>query len=69
MHRHVTGYLWRFALFRLGVIKYVSAGLPGTVWLATETPLLLSLRDLHLDQGNLGTAAECANVLRSNGDL
>lgn len=69
MHRQITGRLWQFAWFRLLVLKYVSTGLPGCVWMATETPLMLSLQKFNLDQANFPAAATCAAILRQQDAL
>ena len=62
--RYVTGFLWQFAWFRLLVIRYVRVGLPGCNWLATETPLLISLQQFFLDRGDFPEAAEVGRRLR-----
>lgn len=67
--REFTGWLWGFLWFRWLVVSWCRAGWLGSDWLSRETPLLVSLRDLFLREGDLDLAADVARSLREGGDL
>jgi hypothetical protein len=62
--RHVTGWLWRFQLFRWFVVSYCHFGLPGASWLAVETPFAVVLREWALREGHYEIANRMSAELR-----
>jgi hypothetical protein len=67
--RHVTGWLWRFVWFRVSVITLCRiAPRPVANWLALETPLAFSLRELFRERGDQEAATECSRALWRNGE-
>jgi hypothetical protein len=69
MYRSIVAWLWSFSLFRYFVILWVSRSMPGADWVAVNTPLLVSLRELFRETGDHDLALRCTYAIWENEGL
>ncbi|MFH1044957.1 MAG: hypothetical protein V1796_07950 [Pseudomonadota bacterium] len=65
--RQITGPLWRYPCFRVFTIRLARRG--WAMWFVANTPFLIAMRVLLLQQGNYEGALSIAGILRELGDL
>jgi hypothetical protein len=61
--------MWSVHLFRWFCVVWVVRGLPFANWLAVNTPLLVSLRELAIQQGDYPQAIKITNALWEANEL
>jgi len=68
--RYAVGALWSFVIFRYVVLQLVRVLPAGpSRWIAVNTPLAFSMRDLALRDEDWESACQWADLLRGEGEL
>ena len=66
IHRQVTAWLWQFVWFRVAIVPMVQVLPDGGIsrLLASETPLLIALREFGAVSGDPAVAMEASRLTR-----